>query len=263
MREPSCTFSATQEKPARRSSSPSVHGPGKSPGLSMKMPAPSKTVGGAAARAAFASAPAQSTAATIASPVRTYRPLKSGFRFSTNACRPSCASSEERTTGTASGARNRGPASSGVSKDWRGAPPSRASRIASGRARRDLPRPAAAPRRGAAPSRATTREQRPAASASCAVRKRPASTTSIASDLPTARVRRCVPAAPGMMPRFVSGWPKRGVVGGDDDVARHRELAADHPGRSRRRPRSAASRRRLTRSQAERSACAGSACRSR
>ena len=29
----------------------------------------------------------------------------------------------------------------------------------------------------------------------------------MALDLPTARVRRCVPPAPGMVPRLISGWP--------------------------------------------------------
>ena len=35
--------------------------------------------------------------------------------------------------------------------------------------------------------------------------------TSIAFALPTARVRRCVPPAPGMIPRPVSGWPNCAV----------------------------------------------------
>ena len=36
---------------------------------------------------------------------------------------------------------------------------------------------------------------------------RPVSTMSIALALPTARGRRCVPPAPGMMPSLISGWP--------------------------------------------------------
>ena len=36
---------------------------------------------------------------------------------------------------------------------------------------------------------------------------RPVSTMSIAFDLPTARGRRWVPPAPGMMPILISGWP--------------------------------------------------------
>jgi hypothetical protein len=55
--------------------------------------------------------------------------------------------------------------------------------------------------------------------------RRPVSTMSIATDLPTARVSRCVPPAPGMMPRLISGWPNR-RLGRDDQVAGHRQLAA-------------------------------------
>lgn len=48
--------------------------------------------------------------------------------------------------------------------------------------------------------------------ACCAVRASmgsPVSTICMAMDLPTARSRRWVPPAPGMMPRLISGWPKR------------------------------------------------------
>ena len=48
-------------------------------------------------------------------------------------------------------------------------------------------------------SLATTRATSPARSASSAVRKRPERITSIAFALPIARVRRCVPPAPGMI----------------------------------------------------------------
>ena len=43
--------------------------------------------------------------------------------------------------------------------------------------------------------------------ASSAVIIEPVSTISIALYLPTARVRRCVPPAPGITPRLISGWP--------------------------------------------------------
>ena len=36
---------------------------------------------------------------------------------------------------------------------------------------------------------------------------RPVSAMSMALALPTARGRRCVPPAPGMMPSLISGWP--------------------------------------------------------
>ena len=40
---------------------------------------------------------------------------------------------------------------------------------------------------------------------------RPVSARSIALLLPTARGRRWVPPAPGMMPSLTSGWPKRAL----------------------------------------------------
>ncbi|MCY1378953.1 hypothetical protein D9M69_666270 [compost metagenome] len=56
-------------------------------------------------------------------------------------------------------------------------------------------------------SSGTTRLTRPARSASVASIMRAVSTMSMALDLPTARGRRCVPPAPGMMPSLISGWP--------------------------------------------------------
>ena len=55
---------------------------------------------------------------------------------------------------------------------------------------------------------------------------RAVSTMSMALALPTARGRRCVPPAPGMMPSLISGWPNFARVGGDDEIAHHRQLAA-------------------------------------
>mmetsp|Transcript_12457 Transcript_12457/g.50101 ORF Transcript_12457/g.50101 Transcript_12457/m.50101 type:complete len:241 (-) Transcript_12457:150-872(-) len=52
-----------------------------------------------------------------------------------------------------------------------------------------------------------TRATNPAASASSASIMTPVRHISIALDLPTARTSRCVPPAPGMMPRLISGWP--------------------------------------------------------
>ena len=53
----------------------------------------------------------------------------------------------------------------------------------------------------------TTRDTSPARSASTASIMRPVSARSMALLLPTARGRRCVPPAPGMMPSLISGWP--------------------------------------------------------
>jgi hypothetical protein len=49
---------------------------------------------------------------------------------------------------------------------------------------------------------------------------------SMALALPTARGRRCVPPAPGMMPELDLGLAELGVVGGDDEVAHHGQFAA-------------------------------------
>ena len=48
----------------------------------------------------------------------------------------------------------------------------------------------------------------------------------MASDLPTARVSRCVPPAPGMMPSDVSGWPNRAV---SDATIRSQDIASSQP----------------------------------
>ena len=74
----------------------------------------------------------------------------------------------------------------------------------------DRPRPPSAPRRAGRPParRATTRPQRSASAASI---MRPVRHISIAFDLPTKRVRRCVPPAPGMTPSLISGWPNLAV----------------------------------------------------
>ena len=51
--------------------------------------------------------------------------------------------------------------------------------------------------------------------------------------LPTARVSRCVPPAPGRIPSPVSGWPNLAVSGRNDQVAGHCELAAARQDRTR------------------------------
>ena len=48
---------------------------------------------------------------------------------------------------------------------------------------------------------------------------------SIAFALPATRGRRCVPPSPGVTPSLILRLPEPGVVGRDDDVAGHRELA--------------------------------------
>ena len=48
----------------------------------------------------------------------------------------------------------------------------------------------------------------------------------MALDLPTKRVRRCVPPVPGMTPEVDLRLAEFGVVGGDDEVAHHGQLAA-------------------------------------
>mmetsp|Transcript_134396 Transcript_134396/g.287499 ORF Transcript_134396/g.287499 Transcript_134396/m.287499 type:complete len:202 (-) Transcript_134396:417-1022(-) len=53
----------------------------------------------------------------------------------------------------------------------------------------------------------TTRDTRPARSASLAVSIAPLSTSSMAFDLPTARISRWVPPTPGIVPSVISGWP--------------------------------------------------------
>ena len=50
--------------------------------------------------------------------------------------------------------------------------------------------------------------------------------TSIASDLPTARVSRCVPPAPGMTPTPVSGCPNFAL---SDATIRSQAMASSQP----------------------------------
>ena len=48
----------------------------------------------------------------------------------------------------------------------------------------------------------------------------------MASALPTARVSRCVPPAPGMIPRVVSGWPNCAV---SEATIRSHDIASSQP----------------------------------
>jgi len=61
-------------------------------------------------------------------------------------------------------------------------------------------------RDNASPS-STTSESRPIARASEAVIASPVRTIFAARYFPIARMSRCVPPAPGMMPTLISGWP--------------------------------------------------------
>ena len=56
-------------------------------------------------------------------------------------------------------------------------------------------------------SAGTTRDTSPERSASAASIMRAVRHRSIAFALPTARGSRCVPPAPGKVPRLISGWP--------------------------------------------------------
>ena len=49
---------------------------------------------------------------------------------------------------------------------------------------------------------------------------------SIATALPTARVSRCVPPAPGRTPRLISGWPNFAV---SDATIRSQSIASSQP----------------------------------
>jgi hypothetical protein len=49
---------------------------------------------------------------------------------------------------------------------------------------------------------------------------------SIATALPTARVSRCVPPAPGRTPRLISGWPNFAV---SDATTRSQSIASSQP----------------------------------
>mmetsp|Transcript_3912 Transcript_3912/g.11648 ORF Transcript_3912/g.11648 Transcript_3912/m.11648 type:complete len:234 (-) Transcript_3912:47-748(-) len=57
----------------------------------------------------------------------------------------------------------------------------------------------------------TTRATRPRSRASSADIWSPVRTSSIARDFPTARVKRCVPPKPGIVPSLISGWPNLAV----------------------------------------------------
>ena len=72
----------------------------------------------------------------------------------------------------------------------------------------------------------TTRATSPARSASAASIMRPVSDSSIALALPTARVSRCVPPAPGMNAELDLRLAELGGVGGENEIAHHRQLAA-------------------------------------
>jgi len=66
--------------------------------------------------------------------------------------------------------------------------------------------------RASALSGSSTSTTSPAASAACALIGIPVSTICIVSALPTVRARRCVPPAPGIMPRLTSGWPNLALL---------------------------------------------------
>ena len=90
-------------------------------------------------------------------------------------------------------------------------PRSRARRASPPRARPPWRRPA---RRG--------RQRAPRGAES----RRPLRITSIATALPTARVSRCVPPAPGMIPSVVSGWPNCAV---SEATIRSQAMASSQP----------------------------------
>src|SRR6184192_437205 len=68
-------------------------------------------------------------------------------------------------------------------------------------------------------SAGTTRLTRPERSASAASIIRPVRHRSIALDLPIARVSRCVPPMPGMVPSVISGWPNFAISADRGEVA--------------------------------------------
>ena len=72
----------------------------------------------------------------------------------------------------------------------------------------------------------TTRATRPDRSASSASMKRPVRHRSIAFALPTARASRCVPPAPGMTPRLISGWPNLALSAA---MMKSHIMASSHP----------------------------------
>ena len=166
------------------------------------------------------------------------RPRNSGFRFSTKAERPSLASSDAR-------ARKNERRSSSI--PTRAASRRLVDRLlrkpdGDGALRRDLAL------RRASPPRARPLARRPArrarrSRASSAPSRRPLRIMSIATALPTARVRRCVPPAPGITPSVDLGLPELART------PRRRSGRTPSRARSRRRGRSPTRRRRV--------ACAG------
>ena len=149
-------------------------------------------------------------------------------------------------------------------EEWRGTSGARSAAPRRGRSRRRVHRFLGDQRRRAAEARdlrrdlsassssssaGTTRATRPLRSASAASIMRPVSTMSIALALPTARVRRWVPPAPGMMPMVDLRLAELRGLGGDDHVAHHRDLAAAARARSPPPPRSSACGTARTRSQ--------------
>ena len=75
-------------------------------------------------------------------------------------------------------------------------------------------------------SAGTTLLTSPHRSASSAVIIRPVSTISMALAFPTARVRRCVPPAPGMTPIEISGCPNRAD---SEAMIMSHAIASSHP----------------------------------
>ena len=90
------------------------------------------------------------------------------------------------------------------------------------RALEDLRRPTLG--RRIMPAGGTTSLTSPIRWASSAPNSRPVSSRPIAIFNGTCRASRCTPPAPANRPTRGSGRPEAGVVGGDDDVAREREL---------------------------------------
>ena len=75
-------------------------------------------------------------------------------------------------------------------------------------------------------SAGTTLLTSPHLRASSAVIILPVRTISIAFAFPTARVRRCVPPAPGITPIVISGWPNRAV---SEAMIMSHAMASSHP----------------------------------
>ncbi len=75
-------------------------------------------------------------------------------------------------------------------------------------------------------STGTTRDTSPARSASSASIMRPVRHISMALALPTNRVSRWVPPAPGMTPSLISGWPNFAVC---DAMMKSHIMASSQP----------------------------------